>query len=62
VARIRSLPPLPVLVHGEALAVRGSIGAVLVEPQERLDQALRRADVAMYDHKRSDDASLLVIG
>lgn len=62
VARIRSLPPLPVLVHGEALAVRGSIGAVLVEPEDRLDQALRRADVAMYDHKRSDDASLLVIG
>lgn len=62
VARIRSLPPLPVLVHGEALAVRGSIGAVLVEPQERLDQALQRADVAMYDHKRSDDAPLLVIG
>ena len=62
VARIRSLPPLPVLVHGEALAVRGSIGAVLVEPKDGLDQALRRADVAMYDHKRSDDASLLVIG
>ena len=62
VARIRSLPPLPVLGHGEALAVRGSIGAVLVEPEDRLDEALRRADVAMYDHKRSDDASLLVIG
>lgn len=61
-SRIRSLPPLPVLVHGEALAVRGSIGAVLVEPEERLDQALRRADAAMYDHKRSDDDSLLVIG
>lgn len=62
VARLRSLPPVPVLVHGESLAVRGSIGAVLVEPEDRLDQALRRADVAMYDHKRSDDASLLVIG
>ncbi|MFP5486998.1 MAG: diguanylate cyclase domain-containing protein [Acidimicrobiia bacterium] len=62
VARIRSLPPVPVLVDGEALAVRGSIGAVLVEPEDRLDQALRRADVAMYDHKRSDHDSLLVIG
>jgi diguanylate cyclase (GGDEF)-like protein len=62
VTRIRSLPPRPVLVQGEALAVRGSIGAVLVEPEDRLDQALLRADVAMYDHKRSDDASLLVIG
>lgn len=62
VARIRSLPPVPVLVEGEPLAVRGSIGAVLVEPEDRLDDALRRADVAMYDHKRSDDASLLVIG
>jgi len=62
VARIRSLPPVPVLVEGEPLAVRGSIGAVLVEPEDRLDDALRRADVAMYDHKRSDDTSLLVIG
>lgn len=62
VARILSLPPVPVVVDGEALAVRGSIGAVLVEPEDRLDEALRRADVAMYDHKRSDDASLLVIG
>lgn len=62
VTRIRSLPPRPVLAHGEPLEVRGSIGAVLVEPGDRLDQALHRADSAMYDHKRSDDASLLVIG
>ena len=62
VARIRSLPPVRVLVEGEPLAVLGSIGAVLVEPEDHLDDALRRADVAMYDHKRSDDASLLVIG
>lgn len=62
VTRIRSLPPRPVLVQGEALAVLGSIGAVLVEPGDRLDQALLRADIAMYDHKRSNDTSLLVIG
>lgn len=62
VSRIRSLPPRPLLAQGEPLAVRGSIGSILVEPEDRLDQALRRADFAMYDHKRSDDASLLVIG
>jgi diguanylate cyclase (GGDEF)-like protein len=62
VTRIRSLPPRPVFVQGEALAVLGSIGAVLVEPGDRLDQALLRADLAMYHHKRSDDTSLLVIG
>lgn len=62
VTRIRSLPPRPVFVQGQALAVHASVGAVLVEPGDRLDQALLRADIAMYDHKRSNDASLLVIG
>ncbi len=62
VARIRALPPVRVVVQGEPLAVLGSIGAVLIEPEEGLDQALRRADIAMYDHKRGDHASLLVIG
>ena len=62
VERIRSLPPPSVLVDGEPLAVRGSLGAVLVEPEDRLEQALRRADVAMYRDKRVDNGSLLVVG
>ena len=62
VARIWALPPVPMLVDGEPLAVRGSMGAVLVDPEDRLDQALRRADAAMYRDKRGDLASLLVIG
>ena len=62
IARIWALPPVPMLVDGEPLAVRGSLGAVLVEPEDRLDEALRRADAAMYRDKRGDLASLLVIG
>jgi diguanylate cyclase (GGDEF)-like protein len=62
IARIWALPPVPMLVDGEPLAVRGSMGAVLVEPEDRLEQALRRADAAMYRDKRGDHASLLVIG
>jgi diguanylate cyclase (GGDEF)-like protein len=53
VTRIRSMPPVTILVHDGPLSVSSSIGAVLVAPDEDLDQALHRADVAMYDAKRA---------
>jgi diguanylate cyclase (GGDEF)-like protein len=53
VERIRSMPPLTVRVHDDAIAVTGSVGAVLVEPGEDLDRALHRADDAMYRAKRN---------
>ena len=62
VARLWALPPVSLLIDGEPLSVRGSIGAVLVEPEDGLDDAIRRADAAMYCDKRSDLASLPVIG
>ena len=62
VARIWALPPVSMVVDGEPLVVRGSLGAVLVEPEDSLDEALRRADTAMYHDKRGERASLLVVG
>ena len=62
VRRIWALPPVSMSVDGEPLVVRASMGAVLVEPEDSLDEALRRADAAMYRDKRGDRASLLVLG
>ncbi|MCU1483875.1 MAG: diguanylate cyclase/phosphodiesterase & domain with sensor(s) [Actinomycetia bacterium] len=52
VERIRSMPPLSVLVDDGPVSVVGSIGSILVAPDEDLDRALRRADAAMYRAKR----------
>ena len=48
--RLASMPPVTVFVKGVAVevAVSGSIGSVMVEADEDLDLALRRADAAMY--------------
>jgi len=44
----------PFLVHGHSLDVRASIGITLVpEHGDNIDDLLRRADLAMYDAKRS---------
>ena len=51
VDRLRAWPPV-VAASGVAVAVHASVGAVLVEPDEDLDHALRRADQAMYRAKR----------
>jgi diguanylate cyclase (GGDEF)-like protein/PAS domain S-box-containing protein len=52
VHRLASLPPLTVPVEGEPVVVTSSIGSVMVEPDDGLDDALRRADAAMYRAKR----------
>ncbi|MDT5233747.1 MAG: hypothetical protein QOI39_4247, partial [Mycobacterium sp.] len=52
VDRLASMPPVTVLVRGVPVAVTESIGSVMVDPHEDIDQALRRADAAMYRAKR----------
>jgi len=56
VNRLASLPPMTVLVGGKpvVVAISGSIGSVMVEPDDDLDLALRRADAAMYRAKRGN--------
>jgi diguanylate cyclase (GGDEF)-like protein/PAS domain S-box-containing protein len=60
VERLASMPPITVLVHGEPVevVVAGSIGSVMVETDEDLDLALRRADAAMYRAKRGRTMAL----
>jgi diguanylate cyclase (GGDEF)-like protein/PAS domain S-box-containing protein len=52
-ARLTSMPPVTVLAGGRPVMVRASIGSVMVGPDEDLDDALRRADAAMYRSKRA---------
>jgi diguanylate cyclase (GGDEF)-like protein/PAS domain S-box-containing protein len=52
VARLRSMPPVTVHAAGATVEVHTSIGAVTVADDEDLDEALRRADTAMYRAKR----------
>jgi diguanylate cyclase (GGDEF)-like protein/PAS domain S-box-containing protein len=52
VERLVALPPVTVEMTGRQVHVSGSIGAVLLEPGEDLDDVLRRADAAMYRAKR----------
>ena len=53
VERIRSMPPLRVPVDDGVVEIGSSVGAVMVEPGEDLDVALRGADAAMYRAKRA---------
>lgn len=53
VARLATRPPVTVDMAGRELAITVSVGAVLVEPGEDLDDVLRRADAAMYRAKRA---------
>jgi diguanylate cyclase (GGDEF)-like protein len=53
VDRIRAMPPLTVMVADVPVSVVGSIGSILVWPEEDLEAALRRADAAMYRAKRA---------
>ena len=52
VARLTAMPPVTVLVGGRVVEVASSVGAVMVEQDDDLDLALRRADAAMYRAKR----------
>ena len=52
-ARLTSMPPVMVLVDGRPVTVSASVGSVMVGPDEDLDDALRRADAAMYRSKRA---------
>lgn len=52
-ARLTSMRPVMVLAGGTPVTVRASIGSVMVGPDEDLDDALRRADSAMYRAKRA---------
>ena len=51
--RVAARPSVTVEVGDRAIAVTGSVGAVVVEPGEDLDAVLRRADAAMYRAKRA---------
>lgn len=50
-ARLTSVLPVTVMVDGRPVAVGASTGSVVVAPEEDLDDALRRADAAMYRSK-----------
>lgn len=52
-ARLTSMPPVMTLVDSKPVTVRASVGSVMVGPDEDLDDALRRADAAMYRSKRT---------
>lgn len=43
----------PILIRGDPLQVRASVGAYLASPGESVEGALRRADQAMYAVKRT---------
>jgi diguanylate cyclase (GGDEF)-like protein len=49
--RILAATEAPVEIDGQRVVVRPSIGAVLVRPAGRADEALRAADEAMYNAK-----------
>jgi diguanylate cyclase (GGDEF)-like protein/PAS domain S-box-containing protein len=53
VDRLAAAPPVSVEVDGQTVAVRCSLGAVVVSRDDDLDRALDRADAAMYRVKRS---------
>ncbi len=53
VERLESEPPAAVVVDGQAVTTAASIGAVLVEPDKGLEDALRAADASMYLSKHS---------
>ncbi|MGJ7439681.1 diguanylate cyclase domain-containing protein [Aquipuribacter sp. MA13-6] len=50
-ARLASMLPVTVMADGRPVTVRASTGSVVVAPEEDLDDALRRADAAMYRSK-----------
>ncbi|HUG83120.1 MAG TPA: GGDEF domain-containing protein, partial [Euzebya sp.] len=54
VRRLRSVPLATGVVDGAPIAVQGSIGWIMLDPDEDLDHALRRADAAMYLAKRGE--------
>ena len=43
----------PIALDGETVTVTASIGVAVAEPGESVDEALRRADAALYDAKRA---------
>ncbi|MCL3861587.1 GGDEF domain-containing protein [Actinotalea sp. K2] len=51
--RLASMPPVMTLVDDKPVTVSASVGSVMVGPDEDLDDALRRADAAMYRSKRT---------
>jgi diguanylate cyclase (GGDEF)-like protein/PAS domain S-box-containing protein len=51
-ARLTAMP-ITVFADDQAITVRASTGSVVVHPGENLDEALRRADAAMYRAKRA---------
>jgi len=53
VERLETEPPAAVVVDGQAVTTAASIGAVLVEPDKGLEDALRSADASMYRSKRA---------
>ncbi len=53
VERLETEPPAAVVVDGERATTGASIGAVLVEPDKGLEDALRAADASMYRTKRA---------
>ncbi|MEX2550272.1 MAG: diguanylate cyclase [Nitriliruptoraceae bacterium] len=56
VARLHADRPPSVLVDGHVVTTSHSVGAVLLEPNQELEEALRRADAEMYRSKHDNQA------
>jgi diguanylate cyclase (GGDEF)-like protein len=53
VERLEAAPPASLVADGRIVSASPSIGAVLVEPDRGLEEALRAADTAMYRSKHA---------
>ena len=51
--RVLAAVAAPIALDGETVTVTASIGVAVAEPGESVDEALRRADAALYDAKRA---------
>lgn len=55
--RVRRLSPIVIEIGGEPVRVGLSLGLALAEPDESFEQVLERADAAMYEDKRGQQAA-----